>query len=367
MENLFGEVSLVRFLLAFAVVFILIVGLFWALRRFGGTRIGGAARGRQPRLAVIDVAAVDGRRRLVLIRRDNVEHLVMTGGPTDVVIEQNIVRAVPVAPARDAARPPGAPEPRVEAPPAAEPAAPVVRPVRAAAPAEDTWPAGEPPLRPQRPVPPSEPAWPGPAEPSLRPYRPVPPPEDGQRPPAPEPRAGRGAEPTPRPAAEPSLRPPPMPRVDPSARIEPPARREPSLRPPAAEVPPTAPAPPAPSEKPGEPATVSRTPPLAPDANLADMAQRLEAALRRPIRPGAERAADAAAKPAPSVEPAPRPAPPVAPAPPAAPEAAAKEPAGAPTPPRTPPADSKPASPKSVLDSLEEEMASLLGRPAGKE
>ena len=53
------------------------------------------ARGRQPRLAVIDAAAVDGRRRLVLIRRDNVEHLVMIGGPTDVVIEPNIVRAVP--------------------------------------------------------------------------------------------------------------------------------------------------------------------------------------------------------------------------------------------------------------------------------
>ena len=31
---------------------------------------------------------------LVIIRRDNVEHLLMIGGPTDVVVEQNIVRAV---------------------------------------------------------------------------------------------------------------------------------------------------------------------------------------------------------------------------------------------------------------------------------
>ena len=38
-------------------------------------------RGRMPRLAVIDAAAVDGRRRLVLVRRDNVEHLLMIGGP----------------------------------------------------------------------------------------------------------------------------------------------------------------------------------------------------------------------------------------------------------------------------------------------
>jgi hypothetical protein len=145
-------------------------------------------------------------------------------------------------------------------------------------------------------------------------------------------------------------------------------RREPSLRPPAVEAPPAGPVPPPSGEKPAaEPATVARTPPLAPDANLADMAQRLEAALRRPIRPGGERAAEAAAKPAPSVEPAPRPAPPAPAATPAANEPTDKEPARPPAPPRAPAAETKPASPKSVLDSLEEEMASLLGRPAGKE
>ena len=42
------------------------------------------------RLAVIDQANVDGRRRLLLIRRDDVEHLIMTGGPVDVVIETGI-------------------------------------------------------------------------------------------------------------------------------------------------------------------------------------------------------------------------------------------------------------------------------------
>src|ERR1700757_3511527 len=145
MENLFGEFPLVKLLIAFAIVFVLIIATFWLLRRFGGTRIGGASRGRPPRLAGIDGPAVDGRRRLVLIRRDNVEHLVMIGGPSDVVIEQNIVRAVPVAPARDApGRPPGAPEPRAEAPAAEQPAP---RPPRPAV-GDDGWP-GEPPLRPQ--------------------------------------------------------------------------------------------------------------------------------------------------------------------------------------------------------------------------
>jgi flagellar protein FliO/FliZ len=44
----------------------------------------------EPRLGVIEQASVDARRRLVLIRRDGVEHLIMTGGPVDVVIETGI-------------------------------------------------------------------------------------------------------------------------------------------------------------------------------------------------------------------------------------------------------------------------------------
>jgi flagellar protein FliO/FliZ len=53
----------------------------------------------EPRLGVIEQAPVDSRRRLVLVRRDDVEHLIMTGGPVDVVIETNIVagRSEPAA------------------------------------------------------------------------------------------------------------------------------------------------------------------------------------------------------------------------------------------------------------------------------
>ena len=42
------------------------------------------------RLEIIDHASVDGRRRLVLVRRDNIEHLIMIGGPVDVVVETGI-------------------------------------------------------------------------------------------------------------------------------------------------------------------------------------------------------------------------------------------------------------------------------------
>lgn len=42
------------------------------------------------RLDVVEQTNVDGRRRLVIVRRDDVEHLIMTGGPVDVVIETGI-------------------------------------------------------------------------------------------------------------------------------------------------------------------------------------------------------------------------------------------------------------------------------------
>lgn len=60
------------------------------IRGFGvGTFVAGG-RNRKARLAVMDATAVDSNRRLVLVRRDDVEHLILIGGPTDVVVEQNI-------------------------------------------------------------------------------------------------------------------------------------------------------------------------------------------------------------------------------------------------------------------------------------
>ena len=44
----------------------------------------------EKRLEVTDHANVDGRRRLLLVRRDNVEHLIMIGGPVDIVVETGI-------------------------------------------------------------------------------------------------------------------------------------------------------------------------------------------------------------------------------------------------------------------------------------
>ncbi len=49
----------------------------------------------EKRIGAIETASIDSRRKLVLLRRDGVEHLIMTGGPVDVVIETGIERSAP--------------------------------------------------------------------------------------------------------------------------------------------------------------------------------------------------------------------------------------------------------------------------------
>ncbi len=114
-----------------------------------GTFVAGG-RNRKARLAVMDATAVDSHRRLVLVRRDDVEHLILIGGPSDVVVEQNI-RLLPPArkPADEmpvVAQAPAAPsQPVVERPRAPRPE-PIVRaaPPRQQPPAPQAAPAPDP-------------------------------------------------------------------------------------------------------------------------------------------------------------------------------------------------------------------------------
>jgi flagellar protein FliO/FliZ len=291
MNSLFGMElpTAVNFVIAFAVVLLLIGVAAWLVRRFGSTRLDAAARGRQPRLAVIDSSPVDARRKLVIIRRDNIEHLLMIGGPTDVVVEANIVRAAvagrEAAPARNGN---GDLAPRslpladsnqwplpAEAMPTAAPPPPrtVVAP-RAVA--DDT-------------------PWHAPTEPIAPPLRAVRPADT---------LAGLAAE-----LSQPA-QPARVPQVEP-----------------------------APAPQPAVTATVA--PPITPtDQSLAEMAQRLEAALRRPAPP--KMAVEGGTRPAAEVKPAQRPEPR----------------------PTQPPAKGAVAPPKpqpAQPSNLEKEMASLLG------
>lgn len=50
-------------------------------------------RTRPVRLAIVDAFDLNRRRQLVIVRRDNIEHLLMIGGPNDLVIESQFIRA----------------------------------------------------------------------------------------------------------------------------------------------------------------------------------------------------------------------------------------------------------------------------------
>jgi len=81
--------TLVWALTVLFLVLALIFGLAWLVRRFGwaGAPVRGA-RGR--RLAVVEVAPIDMKRRLVLVRRDEIEHLVLLGPNSETVVERGI-------------------------------------------------------------------------------------------------------------------------------------------------------------------------------------------------------------------------------------------------------------------------------------
>ena len=122
-----------------AVILLILVVLLAVWRRFS-PRVAGGRRGQ--RLGISEYYEVDKDRRLVLVRRDNVEHLILIGGPQDVVIEAGISSAsvaeaytpAPINSARtEAAAPVFRPAPR--APTFGEKKPPPLRPVEAAAPA----------------------------------------------------------------------------------------------------------------------------------------------------------------------------------------------------------------------------------------
>jgi flagellar protein FliO/FliZ len=91
MTALFGESAAIFLNAAFAlgIVLVLIVLGTWVLKLV--SQRGGTFR-RMPsrRLEVVESAVVDGRRRVLIVRRDNVEHVIMTGGPQDLLIESGL-------------------------------------------------------------------------------------------------------------------------------------------------------------------------------------------------------------------------------------------------------------------------------------
>lgn len=91
--------DLLRTAAALAAVLGLILACAWAAKRFG---LGGAlagATGQRKRLAVADTLTLDARTRLVLVRRDGAEHLLLLNATGATVVETGIDAPADAAPA----------------------------------------------------------------------------------------------------------------------------------------------------------------------------------------------------------------------------------------------------------------------------
>lgn len=121
------------------VALLVLYGIIRLIRRLrSGTYVAGG-RNRKARLSIMDAAAVDTHRRLVLVRRDDVEHLLLIGGNSDIVVERDIRLSGPVRrsaptmePVVEEPSPAPAPRPVTHAPaprPVTTPTRPVTTPV----------------------------------------------------------------------------------------------------------------------------------------------------------------------------------------------------------------------------------------------
>ena len=157
-----NRVLQIGLLAACGIAALIVLAIVYRLTFAHRLRVPGG-RTRQPRLGLVDAFSLDGQRQLVLIRRDNIEHLVMIGGPNDVLVESQINRAV--VPAREG----------VQASPLLVPTTPVRRTEAAALPASPAAVTETPPKMaakvPTSPAPPPSPS-PAPAAPASPPVAP---------------------------------------------------------------------------------------------------------------------------------------------------------------------------------------------------
>lgn len=78
--------SYLRFVLSLTAVIALIFAVVWMVKRWGlGAMVPRGGR----RLALVESLSLDAKRRLVLVRRDDCEHLLLLGGGADLLIESD--------------------------------------------------------------------------------------------------------------------------------------------------------------------------------------------------------------------------------------------------------------------------------------
>lgn len=82
--------SLARVLGALALVLGLLVVALWAVRRFNISLPGSLASRQDKRLAVVEQLSIDAKRKLLLLRRDGREHLILISAESALLIEAGI-------------------------------------------------------------------------------------------------------------------------------------------------------------------------------------------------------------------------------------------------------------------------------------
>jgi flagellar protein FliO/FliZ len=84
--------TLLRAVSALLIVLAMLGGFAWLLKRYGHklNLVGPMVPGKNKRLAIVESLVLDPRRRLLLIRRDQVEHLVLIAHDGQLVVERGI-------------------------------------------------------------------------------------------------------------------------------------------------------------------------------------------------------------------------------------------------------------------------------------
>jgi flagellar protein FliO/FliZ len=79
-----------KYIVGLLIVLGLIALATLAARKFGMVAKADRKPGSPKRLSITDVISVDAKRRLVLVKRDGQEHLLLLGPERDLVVERNI-------------------------------------------------------------------------------------------------------------------------------------------------------------------------------------------------------------------------------------------------------------------------------------
>jgi flagellar protein FliO/FliZ len=83
--------SYFKFVFAFLFVLGLIGVLTVLVRKYGfGVVSTEIRKGQDRRLGLVEILPIDAKRRAILIRRDDVEHLIVVGPDSETVVETNI-------------------------------------------------------------------------------------------------------------------------------------------------------------------------------------------------------------------------------------------------------------------------------------